>query len=108
MAAAATVINCSAMAKWIPIQKFWVTYPFIMVAYGQAQGGHAGFHAGHVRVLPHRADDRVFASRRLFTVWTHEINAGVTRERYDYLRSYIAWCVVSMIVMAVLAIAMTR
>ncbi|WP_151898320.1 hypothetical protein [Streptomyces sp. C8S0] len=34
MAAAATVINCSAMGKWIPDQTFRVAYPLIVVGCG--------------------------------------------------------------------------
>ncbi|WP_437579398.1 hypothetical protein [Sorangium sp. So ce887] len=94
MAAAATVIYCSTMAMWIPLRKFRMTYPLIifgcgigMVAFGQQRGftltSMLALHSFSLIGLT----IRMVPTRKLFTMWTHEINEGVIRERYDCPRS---------------------
>ncbi|MGP4083878.1 hypothetical protein [Streptomyces sp. KR55] len=49
----------------------------------------------------------MFSTRKLFRVWSGEINEGVRRDRYDYPRSHLVFCVVSMIVMSFAAFVLT-
>ncbi|WP_225827597.1 hypothetical protein [Streptomyces naphthomycinicus] len=114
-AMAALVIHCSAMAKWVPIQRFWTVYPFIWVVCGTgavAYGSWRGFALENMLVVCSFAliglTVGLYPTRRLFTLWAHEINQGVTRERYDYPRTHLAFCGVSVIVMSVAAVLLTR
>ncbi|MEU0007213.1 hypothetical protein ABZ079_23765 [Streptomyces sp. NPDC006314] len=111
LAIAALVIHCSAMAKWIPIQKFWTVYPFIWVLCGMgavAFGSSRGFPLAHMLVLCSFAliglTIGMYPTRKLFATWAHEINTGVTRERYDYPRSHLAFCGASVLVMLAVAV----
>ncbi|MGW3461784.1 hypothetical protein ACWDE9_20270 [Streptomyces olivaceoviridis] len=106
LAVTALVIHCSAMAKWIPVQRFWTVYPFIWVVCGTgavALGSWRGFALADMLVLCSFAliglTIGMYPTRKLFTVWAHEINKGVTRERYDYPRSHLAFCGASVLVM---------
>ena len=109
MAVIALVIHCSAMAKWVPIQKFWTVYPFIWVLCGigaVAIGSSQGFALTDMLVLCSFAlvglTIGLFPTRKLFVMWAHEVNKGVKQETYPYPRSHLAFCGVSVIV-AVLA-----
>ncbi len=115
LAVAALVIHCSAMAKWIPIQRFWTTYPFIWVVCGTgavAFGSWRGFPLPDMLVLCSFAlvglTIGMYPTRKLFAVWAHEINEGVTRERYDYPRSHLAFCGASVLVMLAAAVLVTH
>ncbi|MBL1082263.1 hypothetical protein JK359_09745 [Streptomyces actinomycinicus] len=50
----------------------------------------------------------MYPTRKLFTEWAHEINQGETRERYDYPRTHLAFCGVSVLVMTAAAILLAR
>ncbi len=115
MAAAATVVHCSAMAIWIPLRKFRMMYPPVCVMGGAgivAAGRGEGFTLASMIVLYAFAliglTIGLFPTRKLFTVYAHEINEGVTRERYDYPRWHIAFCIASAIIMMFAASALTR
>ncbi|MFE9440994.1 hypothetical protein ACFYO2_18730 [Streptomyces sp. NPDC006602] len=115
MAATATVVHCSAMARWIPVRRFWVAYPFIwvlclagMIAVGQAQGfSLAAMLVGYAFALIGLTVG-MFPSRKLFVGGTTEINEGETRETYDYPRSHLAFCVIITVLMLFAAFALTR
>ncbi|WP_165396434.1 hypothetical protein [Streptomyces sp. F001] len=49
----------------------------------------------------------MFSTRKLFRVWSGESNEGVRRDRYDYPRSHLVFCVVSVIVMSFAAFVLT-
>ncbi|MFG2359280.1 hypothetical protein [Streptomyces sp. NPDC048521] len=115
LAVAALVIHCSAMATWIPVQKFWRAYPFIWVLCGTgavAFGEWRGFARADMLVLCSFAllglTIGMYPTRKLFTVWAQEINKGVTRERYDYPRSHLVFCGASVLVMLGAAVLLTR
>jgi hypothetical protein len=115
MAATATVVHCSAMARWVPVQKFWMTYPFIwvlclagMIAVGRALGfSLAAMLVGYAFALIGLTIG-MFPTRRLFALWSAEINEGETRETYDYPRSHLVFCAVTVVVMLIAASALTR
>ncbi|AYN43395.1 hypothetical protein D9753_00920 [Streptomyces dangxiongensis] len=50
----------------------------------------------------------MYPTRKLFAEWAREINRGVTRERYDYPRSHLAFCGASVLVMSAAAILLAR
>ncbi|MDX3229209.1 hypothetical protein [Streptomyces sp. ME19-01-6] len=115
MAVIALVIHCSAMARWVPVQKFWMVYPFIWVLCGTgaaALGVRRGFALAEMLVMCSFAliglTIGMFPTRKLFVRWAHESNTGATRERWDYPRSHLAFCVVSVIVMLLAAMLLTR
>ncbi|MCT9081440.1 hypothetical protein [Streptomyces fulvoviolaceus] len=115
MAATATVVHCGAMARWIPVQRFWRAYPFIWVlclAGMIAVGRSAGFSLAAMLVMYAFSliglTIGMFPSRKLFTRWSAEINAGETPEDYDYPRSHLTFCVVVVVVMLFAAFALTR
>ncbi|MET8768078.1 hypothetical protein [Streptomyces sp. NPDC004658] len=115
LAVAALVIHCSAMAKWVPIQRFWAVYPFIWVVCGTgavALGSWRRFALGDMLVLCSFAliglTIGLYPTRKLFTVWAQEINNGVTRERYDYPRSHLAFCAASVLVMLAAAVLLAH
>jgi hypothetical protein len=103
------------MAKWIPIQRFWTVYPFIWVVCGTgavALGSWRGSTPADMLVLCSFAliglTIGMFPTRKLFTVWAHEINEGVTRERYDYPLSHLVFCGVSVLVMLAVAFVLAH
>ncbi|MGY0065025.1 hypothetical protein ACWY4P_52820 [Streptomyces sp. LZ34] len=103
------------MARWIPVQKFWTVYPFIWVLCGAgavAIGVRLGFALAEMLIMCSFAliglTIGMFPTRKLFAMWAHEINTGVTRERYDYPRSHLAFCGVSVIVMLLAAFLLAR
>lgn len=115
MAAAATVVHCSAMAKWIPRRKFRMVYPFIIVGCGIAAialgRGNELTPAAMLALYSFSLIGLTigfFPSRKLLTMWTHEINEGVTREKYEWPRSHLVFCCACVVVMAVAATALTR
>ncbi|MFJ6831993.1 hypothetical protein [Streptomyces sp. NPDC091209] len=115
LAMAATVIHCSAMAKWIPVQKFWTVYPSIMVGCGTGAGAvglRSGFGLGAMLVLCAFAliglTIGLFPTRKLLTAWAQEINNGVTRDRYDYPRSHVVFCIVVVVALLIAGFALTR
>ncbi|MEU8585794.1 hypothetical protein AB0C59_02090 [Streptomyces sp. NPDC048664] len=115
LAITALVVHCSAMAKWIPLQRFQTAYPFIWVVCGVgavAYGASRGFPLERVLAVSSFAllgmTIGMYPTRRLFTAWAREIGRGETRERYDYPRSHLAFCVTSMLVMSLAAFLLTR
>ncbi|MFC0052919.1 hypothetical protein [Streptomyces actinomycinicus] len=115
LAIAALVVHCSAMAKWVPIQRFWTVYPFIWVVCGTgavAYGQWRGFALENMLAVCSFAliglTIGMYPTRKLFTEWAHEINQGETRERYDYPRTHLAFCGVSVLVMTAAAILLAR
>jgi hypothetical protein len=115
LAIAALVIHCSAMAKWVPLQRFWTVYPFIWVVCGTgavAYGAWRGFALETMLVVCSFAliglTIGMYPTRKLLTEWAHEINQGVTRERYDYPRAHLAFCGASVIVMTAAAVLLAR
>ncbi|MFE2595083.1 hypothetical protein ACWCOZ_12010 [Streptomyces sp. NPDC001840] len=114
MAAAAIGVHSSAMALWIPLRKFRMGYPFIWILCGSgmlAVGRAQGFTLASMLIVLSFAliglTIGMFPTRRLFTVWAHEIDEGVTRERYDYPRSHLAFCAMSVVVMSFAAVVLT-
>ncbi|MFC5805831.1 hypothetical protein [Streptomyces formicae] len=116
MAAAATVLACSALGKWIPDPKFRIWLPAIlvvcgagMVAYGQLTAGHE---LGQMLVLYSFTliglTIGLFPTRKLMTTYAEEISRGVKRERYDYPRSHIAFLVFVVVAMAFAAFVLTQ
>ncbi|WP_240467979.1 hypothetical protein [Streptomyces dangxiongensis] len=115
LAVTALVLHCSAMAKWIPVQRFWTVYPFIWVVCGTggvAYGVWRGFAVEDMLVVCSFAliglTIGMYPTRKLFAEWAREINRGVTRERYDYPRSHLAFCGASVLVMSAAAILLAR
>lgn len=115
MATAATAVHVAAMARWIPLRRFRIAYPLIIVACGAgavAYGRTEGFMLP--AMLAMYAFSLVgltlglFPTRELFTTWALEMNSGVTRARYDVPRRHIVFCVVSVSLMALAAFALTR
>ncbi|MFE3496375.1 hypothetical protein [Streptomyces sp. NPDC059175] len=115
MATAAFVIHSYAMARWVPLRKFWMTYPFIMAAcgvgavlFGQWRGfSQAAMVTGYAFALIGLTIG-MFPTRTRFVVWAREIEQGVQREKYDYPTSHLVFCVVSVVVMLVVAFVLTR
>jgi hypothetical protein len=104
MAAAATVINCSAMAKWIPDRKFRVTYPLIVVGCGLgmvAVGLSERFTVADMVTLYAFSlvglTMALFPSRKLITEYAEEVKQGVTRDRYEWPLLHRLWWGVSLI-----------
>ncbi|WP_251060367.1 hypothetical protein [Streptomyces sp. ISL-100] len=115
MAAAATVIHCSAMAKWIPRRKFRMVYPFIItgcgigtIAFGQLRGFTLAAMIALYSFSLIGLTVGLFPSRKLFTMWAHELNEGVTRERYDFPRWHVPFSIFCVIVMLIAASVLTR
>ncbi|MFI9810421.1 hypothetical protein ACIHEJ_40185 [Streptomyces sp. NPDC052301] len=103
------------MATWIPIQRFWTVYPFIWVVCGTgavAYGAWQGFAQESMLVVCSFAliglTIGMYPTRKLFAEWAHEINQGVTRERYDYPRSHLAFCAATVVFMSAAAILLAR
>ncbi|MFB6827538.1 hypothetical protein [Streptomyces hydrogenans] len=105
-AAVITALHCSAMAAWIPVRRFRIVYPFAIVGCGA--------------VVAPAVDVRLYAlslvgltvglwpTRKLLTLWSHEIGRGVTRERYDWPRSHLAFCVLCVTGGAIAASVLAR
>ncbi|MDW4908963.1 hypothetical protein RB628_27400 [Streptomyces sp. ADMS] len=115
MATAATVVHCSAMAKWIPLPKFRTVYPVIIVGCGigaVAVGRFRGFELTAMLALYAFAliglTIGLLPSRKLFMTYAREIGEGVTREKYDIPSWQIVFCVFAVIAMLVAAFALTR
>jgi hypothetical protein len=115
MAATATVVHCSAMARWIPAQKFWRVYPFIwvlclagMIAVGQALGHSLAAMLVMYAFMLIGLTIGMFPTRKLFARWSTAIKAGETPEGYDYPRSHLTFCAVIVVLMLFAAFALTR
>ncbi|MER5604386.1 hypothetical protein [Streptomyces sp. NPDC002265] len=115
LAAAATVIHCFAMARWIPVRKLSVAYPFVIVVCGigaGAFGRRAGFGLDAMLVMYAFAllglTIGLFPTRKLFRTWADEIGNGVTRDRYDYPRLHLVFCVVVVVALLAAGFALTR
>ncbi|MEU7380222.1 MULTISPECIES: hypothetical protein [unclassified Streptomyces] len=92
-----------------------MTYPFIMagcgvgaVLFGQWRGfSLAAMVTGYTFALIGLTIG-MFPTRKRFTVWAHEIEHGVRREKYDYPASHLVFCAVSVVALLVVALALTR
>ncbi|MFE9098733.1 hypothetical protein [Streptomyces sp. NPDC007264] len=115
MATVAFTTHTYAMARWIPLRKFWKPYPFIMagcgvgmIFFGQWRGfSLAAMVTGYAFALIGLTIG-MFPTRKRFTVWAHEIEQGVRREKYDYPASHLAFCGVTVVAVLVLAFALTQ
>ncbi|MGW6395807.1 hypothetical protein ACWFR1_36105 [Streptomyces sp. NPDC055103] len=103
LAAMATVIHCSAMAAWIPVRRFRLVYPFIIVGCGAAVVATAGLALYAFSLIGLTIG--LYPTRRLLTLWSHEINQGVTRDRYAWPPSHLVFCIVCVVGAAVAAMA---
>ena len=115
MAATATVVHSSAMARWVPIQKFWTAYPFVwvlclagMIPFGRATGYTLADMLVMYAFMLIGLTIGFFPSRKLFKSWSAEIKAGTPREQYDYPRSHVAFCVTSVVITLLAAFVLTR
>ncbi|MFF4760195.1 hypothetical protein [Streptomyces sp. NPDC001292] len=92
-----------------------MTYPFIMagcgvgaVLFGQWRGfSLAAMVTGYAFGLIGLTIG-MFPTRKRFTVWAHEIEQGVRREKYDYPASHLVFCAVSVVALLVVALVLTR
>ncbi len=115
LAAAATVIHCSAMARWIPDRNFRVAYPVIVVGCGlgaMAIGRVEGFSLAAMIALYASSliglTIGLFPSRKLITMYAVEVQRGVRREKYDFpLWHRLFWCV-PVVGMTLAAFALTH
>ncbi|MFF0480709.1 hypothetical protein [Streptomyces sp. NPDC004435] len=106
IAAAATVIHCSAMAAWIPVRRFRLVYPAVVVGCGAAVVVMADLALYAFTLIGLTVG--LLPTRARLTRWSHEINRGVTRERYDWPPSHLVFCVVCVVGAALAAMASTR
>ncbi|WP_030787822.1 hypothetical protein [Streptomyces sp. NRRL S-920] len=116
MAAAATVLHSSAMALWVPLRKFRLTYPWVWVVTGVVYlglvGWAEGIAPGGLLVLYSFAltglTIGLFPSRKLLTTYAREIDAGVARDTFGMPRRHVVFCVAVVIVMSMASFALTR
>ncbi|MFF3405884.1 hypothetical protein ACFYW8_06650 [Streptomyces sp. NPDC002742] len=114
LALAATVIHCSAMATWIPVRRFRVAYPFVMVGCGAGAVAVGLSHFGPAAMLVMYAFTLIgltiglFPTRKLFMAYAHEIDNGVTPARFDHPRSHLVFCVVVVVALLFAGFALTR
>ncbi|GGZ28029.1 hypothetical protein GCM10010387_21790 [Streptomyces inusitatus] len=115
MAAAATVIHCFAMAKWIPLPVVRTAYPLVIVGCGVlviALGDGRELTSVEKLVLYPSSliglTVGLLPSRKLFTVWALELKEGVRRERFEYPRWHVPFAVGTTVVFIVLGFALTR
>jgi hypothetical protein len=115
MAATASVIHFSAMALWIPVRKFQVSYPFVMGGCGAAAaacGQAQSFSLASILTMYTFAliglTIGLLPSRKLFTTLAHDMADGVPHETYDYPRWYAVFCVASVVVVLLSGFALTR
>ncbi|GAA2227072.1 hypothetical protein GCM10010232_10810 [Streptomyces amakusaensis] len=115
MAAAATVIHCFAMAKWIPLPVVRTKYPLIIVGCGVlviALGD--GRELSSVEKLVLYSSTLIgltvglFPNRKLFTAWALEVKQGVRHARFEYPRGRVSFAVATTAAFIVLGVALTR
>ncbi|MFE5870078.1 hypothetical protein ACFQ6V_15710 [Streptomyces roseifaciens] len=117
MAAAATLVFCFAMTKWIPGRRGKTVFPLVsigccfgMILVGRLQSVHGG--AQHMLVLYSFSwiglTVGLFPSRKLMHMYATEINQGVKREKYTVPVRYQFAAVIPVIVMAFLAFALSQ
>ncbi|MGW6242566.1 hypothetical protein [Streptomyces roseolus] len=79
------------MAAWIPVRRLRIAYPFVIVCCGAVVAMTVDVRLYTLSLLGLTIG--LWPTRRLLTLWSHEINRGVTRERYDWPRSHLVFCV---------------
>ncbi|MER8038269.1 hypothetical protein [Streptomyces hydrogenans] len=101
-----TALHCSAMAAWIPVRRFRIVYPFAIVGCGAFVAVAVDVRLYVLSLVGLTIG--LWPTRGLLTRWSHEIARGVTRERYDWPRSHLAFCVLCVTGGAVAASALAR
>lgn len=115
MVVTATVINCLAMAIWIPSRQFRIKYPFGIVVCTIATIVFSvrvdGFAVANMLILCSFGlvglTIGCFPTRKRFTIWAHELNQGVKRKKYDYPRSHITFLCACVVIMGFVAALLT-
>lgn len=116
VAAVSVVVHCSAMAMWIPVRRFRITYPFVISGCALATivlGRLArGFTVAEMLALVSSAliglTIGLLPLRKEFMASMRESGAGTAAEEYKVPFWRLAFCVTAVVVMLLVSFALTR